>query len=161
MPRNTAFDDPARVTAIGMLRYAAEFLKAAQIVNKNMAKRRGLETVAPTPVMFLAGRSIELSCKSYLLHCGVSVADIKTHDLEKLLTDSRNSGLGQYVVIDAETEEAVSLLNELYATKQLEYFVSGFRTLPTLGPIEDIANRIVHAVGRIVGLRPERSPDFS
>ena len=56
-----------KTTPIGYARYANEFLEAALVTDEKMGSRKGYETFAPIPVMYLVGHSIELSLKSFLI----------------------------------------------------------------------------------------------
>ena len=61
-----AHEDPLRTTPIGMARYACEFMEAALAADEKMGATRGADRdiVAPIPVMFLVGQSIELALKA-------------------------------------------------------------------------------------------------
>ncbi len=57
-------DDPERTTARGMARYAEEYHEAALGADEKLGTREGYEIVAPVPVLYLVGHSMELSLKS-------------------------------------------------------------------------------------------------
>jgi hypothetical protein len=58
-----SFTDPARTTAIGMLRYAIEFYAAALAADRAIGDMGGYEITAPTPLNYLIGHAIELGLK--------------------------------------------------------------------------------------------------
>ena len=154
-------EDPGRTTAPGMARYAAEFMRAALAADDVLGRRPGFEMIAPVPVMFLVGQSIELSLKAYLLHRGVSLRDMRVvygHDLHRALRKAKELGLLDLVPVAAEDLQAVELLNELYASKQLQYIVSGFKTYPVFGPLERAALKLLHGIGEAVGSPPQDIP---
>lgn len=52
-----------RTTAMGLARYAFEYIEAALIVDDRMGQRKEFQVVAPIPALYLAGHGIELSLK--------------------------------------------------------------------------------------------------
>ncbi len=72
-----------RTTAIGLARYAREYLDAALAADDVIGHRKGYKIVAPPPVLFLVAHSIELALKSYLKHTGMSLREIRglSHNL--------------------------------------------------------------------------------
>jgi len=61
---------------IGYAEYANAFFRAALMVDEKLGIEKGYETIAPIPVLYLIGHSIELSLKSYFLHKGVTEKDL-------------------------------------------------------------------------------------
>ncbi len=51
---------------MGVLRYASEYLQATLAADEKMGSKKGYEIIAPIPVLFLVGQSIELSLKAFL-----------------------------------------------------------------------------------------------
>ena len=141
-------DDPTRTTPTGMVRYAHEFLESALAVNEKIGKRREYRTVAPIPALYLIGHSIELTLKAFLLSQEVDLKQIKKlgHNLHDALRKAKELGLLEYVKFNAVEEGAFDLLNELYKTKQLEYIVTGFKTVPTFVLIESFSVKLFNAV---------------
>ena len=145
MSKHHLHEDPDRTTTVGMARYAVDFFKAALAADEKLGLETGYETVAPVPVMFLAGQSIELILKSYFIHKGISLRDIRLkygHGLQKSLTDAIELGLSNIVSL---TEE------DIYSSKQLQYIVTGAKTFPVFGPIETVTRKLLFAVGYEVG----------
>jgi len=154
-------DDPCRTTAIGMVRYAVEFMQAALAADDGMGNRARNEVVAPIPVMFLVGQAIELALKAYLLSQGVPLRQLRReygHELHRSLRKAKELGLGKIVAISADDEYVLSLLDDLYASKQLQYIVTGAKIFPVFGPLERVALQLIHAVGTSVGYRTDDLP---
>ena len=78
-------DDPHRTTPIGLARYAREFFDCALAADDKVGHRPGFEIIAPIPVMYLIGHSIELCLKSYLVFKDVPLPELRSnkygHDL--------------------------------------------------------------------------------
>ena len=150
-------DDSKRTTPMGLSRYAREFFDAALAVDDKLGHRPGHEIVAPIPVMYLVGHSIELCLKSYLLFRGVPLVELKSrkygHDLEKCFTKATELGLTDHVRLDDADLRSLQLLNELYSTKQLNYIMTGFKEFPVFGPIQTICTNLLNAICPLVGYR--------
>jgi hypothetical protein len=114
---------------------------------------RGIEIVAPVPVMYLIGRSIELTLKAFLLHRGVTLGELRLkfgHDLEECFKKAEQLGLPQSLSFSVEELGAFQLLKDLYSTKQLEYIVTGARKFPFLRPLESFAEKLFKSIGPMV-----------
>ena len=155
-------EDPHRTTPIGLARYSAEFLEAALAADDKMGRKPGFDIVAPVPVMFLVGQSIELSLKSFLLFKGESLRRLRTHyghDLHRALRKAKEYGLLRDVPLSDDDVNIIELLDDLYSTKQLQYIVSGATTFPVFGPLESAAKRLSEGISRVVGHNPRRAPN--
>lgn len=154
-------DDPERTTAIGLARYASEFMEAAMAADEKMGDRKGFEIIPPTPVLFLRGQALELILKSFLLHKKVSLKKLRKdfgHNINKLLKKSKELGLEQIIKISDEDHDVIYLLNDLYSSKQLQYIVTGFKKYPSNGVLEKFVLNLIYAVGREVGYQPRNLP---
>jgi hypothetical protein len=154
-------DDPARSTPLGFVRYASEFYQAARTVDDTIGHKRGYEIVAPIPALFLIGQSIELSLKAFLLHKGVSLRDLRStygHELRRALKKAKELGVHSSITLSRNDEGLLGILDELYSTKQLQYTVTGMKTFPSYGELERIAQRLLEAIGPVVGFPVERMP---
>jgi hypothetical protein len=141
-------------TPAGFARYANEFLDAALIADKGMGGETSYGQFAPVPVMFLIGHSIELSLKSYLLHRGDSVDDVKFnygHNLMHALDAAVDKELNDHVMFDDIEIDALEILNDLYATKQLNYIQAGYKNFPCFGPLESLAKKLLETVSAMAG----------
>ena len=155
-------EDPNRTTPIGLVRYASEFMEAALAADDKMGAKKGYEIVAPVPVMFLVGQSIELALKSYLVDKGVTLRQLKTdygHELHRSLRKAKELGLLNVVQLDAVDMNAIELLDHSYASKELQYIVTGVKTFPVFGPLERAALKLIHGVGASVGFSPKNLPN--
>lgn len=158
----TIADDPTRTTSIGLLRYGAEFMEAALAADEKMGHKKDHEIIAPVPVMFLVGQAIELALKSYLLLKGVELSKLRQkygHDLHRCLRKAKELGLLDTVPLQPDEETAIEILNPLYASKQLQYIVTGAKTFPVFGPLERAAVRLLKGVGEQVGYEPKGLPN--
>lgn len=154
-------DDTTRTTSIGLCRYACEFLEAALAADSKMGRRDGFEIVAPVPVLFLVGQSIELALKAFLLSRGVSLRKLRYdygHNLHRSLRKAKELGLSALVELAADELSTIEVLDALYSSKQLQYIVTGAKTFPMFGPLQRAALRLVHAVGNDVGFPPRHLP---
>lgn len=150
-------DDPKRTTPVGMARYAVDFFKAALATDDKLGTEDGYEIVAPVPVMFLTGQSLELILKSYLLHRGVSPRDIRAkygHGVHKALRKAKELDLKSILELTEENEGCIELLDELYSSKQLQYIVTGSKVFPVFGPLESVAKKLLFSIGSEVGFPP-------
>jgi len=153
-------DDSTRTTPIGLARYSSEFLEAALITDEKMGRRTGYEIIAPVPVMFLVGQSLELSLKAFLLSKGVPLKELRSkkyygHDIHPLLRKAKELNLKDLVALTEEELKTIEILNILYTTKQLQYIVTGAKTFPVFGPLQTAAKKLVLAVCKEVGFTPK------
>jgi hypothetical protein len=147
-------EDPSRTTPIGLVRYGCNFMEAALAADDKMGSKEGYEIVAPIPVLFLVGQAIELALKSYLLANGVELRKLRRdygHELHRSLRKAKELGLPNIVKLTEEEESVIEVLDKLYATKQLQYIVTGAKTFPSFGPLESAALKLLHAIGKSVG----------
>lgn len=146
-------DDPSRTTPLGMIRYAHEFMEAALAVDEKIGNRAGFEIVAPIPVLYLVGHSIELSLKAYLLSYGVTLRELRHfgHNLHASFRKAKELGLLSHVQFTVPEEGAFEILDGLYSTKQLEYIVTGAKQFPTFGLVEVFSAKLFNAVSTDVG----------
>ncbi len=150
-------DDPKRTTPVGLARYAREFFDCALAADDKVGRRPGYEIIAPIPVMYLVGHSIELCLKSYLAFRGVPLRALRTkkygHDLVKCLKKAKELGLSTHVELDEGDLHALKVLNELYSKKQLNYIVTGEKEFPVFGPIETVGKKLLDTICPLVSTR--------
>jgi hypothetical protein len=129
-------------TSAGFILHAREFLIAAELV-LNQAREVSL------PTYFLFGRSVELSLKAYLLKSGVKIETLRSqnkygHNLETLLDDAIKHKLLECVPIGQIEIDVIRQLNFDYASKRLEYRITGGQyLLPLINVTEDVARKLV------------------
>ncbi len=141
---------------IGFARYANEFYRAAIMVDDKMGHEAGYETIAPIPVMYLIGHSIELSLKSYLLHKGFTekmLRDKYGHKLIRTFNEAKNNGLCNIIECNQHEIDVLGFLDELYKTKQLNYIQTGGKQFPMFGPLQTLSKKLLVGVSGEVGWR--------
>ena len=78
IPKPAELDESERQTAIGLARYAFDYISAAILIDENHRAAKGHEFLSPVPAYFLALHGIELTLKAYLRHWGLSPADLRS-----------------------------------------------------------------------------------
>ena len=146
---------PGQTTPLGLARYAQDFYDAAVATDNVLGIRPGYEIIAPIPVMYLVGHSIELILKSYLISKGVTLQDLKSkaygHNLIACLTQAEALGLTQLVTLTLSDRDVLRVLNQLYSTKQLNYIVTGEKDFPVFGPLQELCTKLQNAVHVEIG----------
>lgn len=143
----------SRTTAIGLARYAKEYLEAAIVVDQGMGSRKKYATISPIPAYFLLTHGLELTFKAYLRHAGLTVDELGKigHNLPALYAQARERGLDDLYLLTAEDTEAFELLVALNVFHQLRYIETGFKTFPLWSTAEPLAVRLHQAVAPKVG----------
>jgi hypothetical protein len=146
-------DDDRRTTAIGLARYAYEYIEAARLVDDHIGAQPGYELIAPVPAYYMAGHGIELSLKAYLRHHGATLRDLKNygHDLHQSYRKAKELGLLQIVRPSVPEEGALELLNGIYKEKEFEYIRTGMKHFPTFALVEQLAMNLHNAIALHVG----------
>ena len=128
-----------RMTPVGFVIYAEQFLKAAQSVPTEDAK------FTPVPY-YLYCRALELILKSFLLLKGHRLSKLKKkygHNLKALWKAARKDGLADAVPeMPPDIENVLLLANTYYKGKAFEYFdfsrwMHGYEGLPELDQLAD------------------------
>jgi len=150
-------DDPSLTTPIGLARYSHDFFDSSRAVDDHYGKKDGFDIVSPMPALYLIGHSVELAFKSYLLHRGITLRELRSkkfgHDLHSCQRKAKELGLSALVNFHPAEEGAVELLNTLYSTKQLNYIVTGMKYIPTFGLLESFTIKLIRAVSAEVGYK--------
>lgn len=122
--------DPARSTAHGFWRFAANYLLAARAVDVKIRKEGQLFF----PALYLYGMAIELSLKAFLLQRGRTLAEVKSlsHSLTKALALARWHKLGRVVRMGRREVDAVRVLDITYSSNLLRYIITGTTKVPQL-----------------------------
>lgn len=143
-----------RTTAVGLARFAYEYIDAAILVDEAKGEVGLLSQASYTPAYFLALHGIELCFKSFLLHKGVDVESLGKdygHNLNKCLVASNARGLNKLFEMNEDDTRAFNLLIELNKEHQLRYIQTGFKTYPLWSIVEPLAVRLHQAVAKEVG----------
>lgn len=140
-------------TPHGLITYASEFRKAALAADDKLGRRSGFELVAPVPVMYLIGHSIELSLKAFLLSQGMSENQLRKlgHDLHKAMRKCRELHFDAALEATAEEVEVLEVLNALYFSKQLNYHESGVKQYPMFGYLESLSKTLLFGAAEQTG----------
>jgi hypothetical protein len=147
-------DDDERTTAIGLARYAYEYIDAARLVDTHHGKKPGFEFVSPVPAYFLAAHGIELTLKAYLRHAGIGVRDLSRqygHDLHACYRKAKELRLLDRFSEDERDARALEMLAELNRGHGLRYIRTGYKQFPSWAIVEPLAVRLHQAVAPIVG----------
>ena len=130
-----------RFTSMGISNDARDFLEAAKIVRTQKP-----ETFRPT--YFLACQSIELSLKAYLRATGSGEADLKKlgHNLEKCVDSARNAGIEDHVTFSDIDMTLIALANPHYSYKDFQYSITGYKSLPRINLLVELAERLWQSV---------------
>lgn len=144
-----------RTKAVGLARYAADFLEVALAADDIMGKKTEYSIVAPIPVLYMMGQAIELYFKAFLRHKGLDLKDLRKigHNLKKAHKKCKELGLNSVVILESDDIEVLEILNELYCTKQLNYIVTGAKTFPSFGPLESLAKKLDKEISPYVGYK--------
>jgi len=145
-----------RTTAVGLARFAYEYIDAAILVDEAKGEVGMLSRASYTPAYFLALHGIELCLKSFLLHKGVDVESLTKHyrhDLNKCLIEANARELKNIFEMNEGDLLAFKLLVELNKEQQLRYTQTGFKTYPLWSIVEPLAVRLHQAVAKEVGYR--------
>jgi hypothetical protein len=142
----------SRTTAIGLARYAYEFIDAAMLVEHNDPT---LANISPIPAYFLALHGIELTLKSYLRHKGLTVNELCSreygHKLLACYEKARELGLDSVFKQQPSDAETLRLLVELNEDQGLRYIKTGIKTFPLWPRVESLALGLHQAVAPEVG----------
>ena len=145
--------DPERVTPLGMLRFAIEYYAMGVIAKPELSDEFGYVTTAPHPITFALGRSIELGLKAFLLEKEMSPKDIKDklgHNLKICLEEAEARSLADHVSLDDTDRSVLSVLHELYASKELEYIVKGSKIYPQYEPLQSFAQKLLLGTAKAI-----------
>lgn len=135
------------ISPFGFVSYSEDFYKAC-------CSHFSTRPFSPAE-FYLIGRSIELSLKAFLLLKGITRAQLKKrslgHDLHKILKKCKELGLLNIVSVSEQQETAISMLNEWYARKGLEYFeikniVAGSGSLPNIDIVKELASELIEGL---------------
>lgn len=154
MSQKAKVDDEVRTTAIGLARYAYEYIEAASVVDKTIGERTEHQRISPIPAYFLAKHGIELTLKSFLRHTGITVRELRgkfSHDLNKCLRKAKELGLSAHINLSENDMKAFRMLIALDDAQGLRYIQTGFKQFPSWAIVYPLAVRLHQAVAPLVG----------
>jgi hypothetical protein len=143
-----------RATAIGLSRYAYEYIDAARTVAEQHNMKLVAESLPTMPAYFLAMHGIELTFKAYLRHSGVSASELSTkrygHDLHACYRKAKEFGLLAQFKVGKDDLLAMGLLINLNQSHGLRYIQIGPKRFPSWGIVERFAVRLHQAVAKCI-----------
>lgn len=135
-------DDPGRTTPFGLLRYAEEYRRAAEMVHADPKLR--------TPAFQLIGQSFELALKAFLLFKGVSLGELRSkalgHDLVALWKRADAEGIAHVYVYGDLAVGVIGLLNPHYVSHEFRYIVTGTKTVPAWDSASNTARYLTYSL---------------
>lgn len=144
--------DEERTTAIGLARYAYEYIEAAMLVERNDPTPTH---ISPIPAYFLALHGIELTLKAYLRHKGLTVKELRDqkyrHDLHACHRKAKELGLLSVFKEIPTDADAMRMLVGLNEHQGLRYIKTGMKHFPLWPLVESLAVRLHQAVAPAVG----------
>jgi hypothetical protein len=158
LPPTTPDDeDGYRTTALGLARFAYEYIDAALLVDERHGQRKGFEHVSPVPAYFLAMHGIELTLKAFLRYKGVEPRALRSrelgHDIRACYRKAKELGLRDVFRMRADDLRAMILLLALNDFQGLRYIRTGYKRFPSWAIVEPFAVRLHQAVAPLVGYR--------
>ena len=154
---SSVLTDEERTTAIGLARYAFDYIEAALLVDINHRNRYPRREILPIPAYFLIHHGIELTLKAYLRHNGVTVRDIGSkkygHNLHSCYRKAKELGLLGIFTQSKTDLVGMRMLVNLNHHQGLRYIETGQKQFPTWSLIESLAVRLHQAVAPAVGYK--------
>ena len=139
--------------AIGLARYAYDYLDAAMVVEKSDTTTN---QISPVPAYFLALHGIELTLKAFLRHKEVSIEQLQKkfgHDLHACHRKAKELGLREVFKELPVDDDAMRMLVGLNDQQGLRYIRTGMKHFPLWSIVEPLAVRLHQAVAPLVGFK--------
>lgn len=153
----TATNEDDRTTAIGLARYAYEYIEAALLVDEHDADARPGNQISPVPAYFLALHGIELTLKAFLRHEGVSLRELRSkkygHDVHACYRKSKELGLLNRFNEQPADLDGLRMLIDLNSDQGLRYIKTGSKQFPLWSLVAPLAVRLHQAVAPLVGYK--------
>ncbi|MBT9488827.1 MAG: hypothetical protein IV093_15090 [Rubrivivax sp.] len=151
---NKPLTEEDRTTAVGLARYAYEYIGAAMLVEHNDPTPN---QISPVPAYFLALHGIELTVKSYLRHNGVTAKELRGkkygHDLHACHRKAKELGLLSIFNEEVNDADAMRMLVCLNEHQSLRYIRTGTKDFPLWSLVEPLAVRLHQAIATEVGYK--------
>lgn len=150
-------DEELRTTALGLCRFAYDYIEAARVVDTHQGAGSGYERVSSMPAYFLAMHGIELTLKAFLRYRQISAQSLRSqdfkHDLRKCYRKAKELGLRNAFRMSSADIRAMLLLIQLNEYQGLRYIRTGLKRFPSWAIVEPFAVRLHQAVAPLVGCR--------
>ena len=151
-------DCSSRTTAVGLVRYAKEYLEAAILVDAQMGKRKSFGHLQSPPAVFLLAHGLELTLKAFLLHKGMTIEVLGKkpfgHNLKPLRREAKKLGLDEFYRGNAAELRAVLILDALNARHQQRYIETGATIALPWDDAEEYAVKLHQQVAKTLGAKP-------
>ena len=151
------FPDERRTTAIGLARYAYEYLQAAIVVEEHATVLVPGSQIAPMPAYFLLTHGIELTLKAFLLHKSFTVKQLSGkelgHDLLACYGAAKLAGLPLIFDDIPMDETAMDMLIGLNKNQGVRYIKTGMKHFPLWPVVLSMAVRLHQAVAPLIGYK--------
>ena len=152
-----AADPNSRTTAIGLARFAKEYLEAAILVDTQMGKRKSFGHIQSPPAVFLLAHGLELTLKAYLLHKEMTIDVLEKrpfgHNLKRLRREAKTRGLDGLHPGRAAELRAVLILDALNVRHQQRYIETGATVSLPWDDAEQYAVQLHQAVAKVLGAK--------
>lgn len=125
-------------------------MAAGKVAAPPISESERLRFRANLTAYYLLGHSIELSLKGFLFGRGVKYNKLRykpySHDLDKLITESRKRRLGLLIKLSTTEVGLIKLLSISYSAKLLEYTEVGLYKLPEYVALYELASKLAKAI---------------
>lgn len=152
-----ALPEEERTTAVGLARYAYEYIDAANVVDRNDGERRPEAFISVTPAYFLALHGIELALKAFLRHQGLTARELRGkkygHHVHACYRKAKELGLLKLFQEHPDDVRAMDMLIELNHHQGLRYIKTGAKHFPLWSIVYPLAVRLHQAVAPAVGYK--------
>lgn len=150
-------DRSSRTPAVGLARYAKEYLEAAILVDAQMGKRKSFGHIQSPPAVFLLAHGLEITLKAFLLHKGMTI-DVRgkkpfRHNLKRLRREAKSLGLDELYRGKAAELKAVLILDALNARHQQRYIETGATVALPWDDAEQYAVNLHQQVAKTLGAK--------
>jgi hypothetical protein len=157
MSGTSELSEDERTTAIGLARYAFEYIEAARLIDDDHANKSPGSMISPIPAYFLAYHGIELTFKSFLRLKGVGVRQLSSkaygHDLQACYRKAKELDLLDIFNMTANDAAAMRMLVSLNKMHGLRYIRTGMKNFPLWSLVDSLAIRLHQAVAPAVGYK--------
>jgi len=153
-------EKPIEMQELGFVTRAVAFFEAALCVEKHLSRPGHPMTplASHTGAYYLAGHSLELLLKAFLLDNGMTDQVLRSrevgHDLEACFKLALDHGLEDLAPLSDEDKELISILNREYSDKAFEYYKGARVTqVPRFSAVEGLMRKLFPPICKHVGAR--------
>lgn len=127
-----------RTSAIGLLRYAQEYYRAYELLQKQHPRLTEYFAVK----YYLLCHSLELTMKAWLRQRSAKYAELKKlgHDLENIMQALYKK---HKLLFDAKSQAMIKLVNQHYSQKEFEYSLRGVKNVPEITELASVVHLLI------------------